>query len=79
VHGEKFDGFVKGPSAALRFPPEAGKHLSPAFAGAALRSTSMYASFLNLPAAGRHSRALHLEPFTVPSSLTTFYEFMKPF
>jgi len=34
----------------------------------------MYASFLNLPVEGRHSRALHLEFFTVPSSLRTFYE-----
>jgi hypothetical protein len=37
----------------------------------------MYASFLNLPAAGRDSRALHLELFTVPSSLTTFYELVN--
>jgi hypothetical protein len=37
----------------------------------------LYASFLNLPAAGRHSRALHLELFTVPSSLTTFYDFIN--
>jgi hypothetical protein len=37
----------------------------------------LYASFLNLPAAGRHSRALHPELFTVPSSLTTLYEFGK--
>jgi hypothetical protein len=36
----------------------------------------MYASFLNLPEAGRHSRALHLKLFTVPSVLTTFYELM---
>jgi hypothetical protein len=34
----------------------------------------MYASFLNLPAAGGNSRALHLELFTVPSALATFYE-----
>jgi hypothetical protein len=34
----------------------------------------MYASFLNLPVPGRHSRALHLEFFTVPSSSATFYE-----
>ena len=34
----------------------------------------MFASFLNLPVEGRHSRALHLELFTVPSSLATFYE-----
>jgi hypothetical protein len=34
----------------------------------------MYASFLNLPAEGRHSRALHLKLFTVPSPLMTFYE-----
>jgi len=32
----------------------------------------MYASFLNLPAEGRHSRALHLKLFTVPSVLTAF-------
>jgi uncharacterized protein len=31
----------------------------------------MYASFLNLPVAGRHSRALHLELLTVPSTLLT--------
>ena len=37
----------------------------------------MYASFLNLPIEGRHSRALHLELFTVPSRLTTFYERVK--
>jgi len=37
----------------------------------------MYASFLNLPVEGRHSRALHLELFTVPSTLTTFYEGIK--
>jgi len=36
----------------------------------------MYASFLNLPEAGRHSRALHLKLFTAPSVLTTFYEFV---
>jgi hypothetical protein len=36
-----------------------------------LQRTSMYASFLNLPVAGRHSRALHLELFTVPSTLPT--------
>jgi len=34
----------------------------------------MYASFLNLPEAGRHLRALHLKLFTVPSVLTTFCE-----
>ena len=34
----------------------------------------MYASFLDLPVEGRHSRALHLELFTVPSRLTTFYD-----
>jgi hypothetical protein len=34
----------------------------------------MYASFLNLPEAGRHLRALHLKLFTVPSGLRTFYE-----
>jgi hypothetical protein len=34
----------------------------------------MYASFLNLPGEGRHSRALHLELFTVPSSSGTFCE-----
>ena len=33
----------------------------------------MYASFLNLPVEGRHSRALHLKLFTVPSVWTTFY------
>jgi len=37
----------------------------------------MYASFLNLPVEGRHSRALHLELFTVPSGLTTFCEVIK--
>jgi hypothetical protein len=37
----------------------------------------MYASFLSLPVAGRHSRALQLELFTVPSSITTFYEVIK--
>jgi hypothetical protein len=39
-----------------------------------LRRASMYASFLTLPVEGRHSCALHLELFTVPSSLRTFYE-----
>jgi hypothetical protein len=84
------EGFVKSPSAALRFPPEAGKHARPVeFSlretakpiqqGKSLRRTSMYASFLNLPAAGRHSRALHLELFSVPSSLTTFYEFINSY
>jgi hypothetical protein len=34
----------------------------------------MYASFLDLPVEGRHSRALHLKLFTVPSALKTFYE-----
>jgi hypothetical protein len=34
----------------------------------------MYASFLNLPVEGRHSRALHLELFTVPSTFTASYE-----
>jgi hypothetical protein len=34
----------------------------------------MYAPFLNLPVEGRHSHALHLELFTVPSALTAFYE-----
>jgi hypothetical protein len=34
----------------------------------------MYASFLDLPIEGRHSRALHLELFTVPSSSVTFCE-----
>ena len=34
----------------------------------------MYASFLTLPVTGRHSRALHLKLFTVPSALTTFCE-----
>ena len=34
----------------------------------------MYASFLNLPVEGRHSRALHLKLFIVPSVLTTFCE-----
>jgi hypothetical protein len=34
----------------------------------------MYASFLNLPVEGRHSRALYLELFTVPSPLMTFCE-----
>jgi hypothetical protein len=38
----------------------------------------MYASFLNLPAAGRDSRASHLELFTVPSTLATFYELLSP-
>jgi hypothetical protein len=33
----------------------------------------MYASFLDLPVEGRHSRALHLKLFTVPSVWTTFY------
>ena len=33
----------------------------------------MYASFLNLPVEGRHSRALHLKLFTVPAVWTTFY------
>jgi hypothetical protein len=37
----------------------------------------MYASFLDLPVEGRHLRALHLELFTMPSSLTTFYELIK--
>jgi hypothetical protein len=37
-----------------------------------LQRTSMYASFLDLSAAGRHSPALHLELFTVRSTLTTF-------
>jgi hypothetical protein len=37
----------------------------------------MYASFLNLPVEGRHSRALYLELFTVPSPLMTFYETSK--
>jgi hypothetical protein len=37
----------------------------------------MYASFLDLPAEGRHSRALHLKLFTVPSVLTTFYELIN--
>jgi hypothetical protein len=38
----------------------------------------MYASFLNLPAAGRDSRASHLELFTVPSTLATFNEVITP-
>jgi hypothetical protein len=37
----------------------------------------MYASFLNLPVAGRHSRALHLKLFAVPSALRTFFEIIK--
>jgi hypothetical protein len=37
----------------------------------------MYASFLNLPVEGRHSRALYLELFTVPSPLMAFYEAIK--
>jgi hypothetical protein len=37
----------------------------------------MYASFLNLPVEGRHLRALHLELFAVPSSLTALYEVIK--
>jgi hypothetical protein len=37
----------------------------------------MYASFLNLPIEGRHSRALHLELFTVPSILRTVYDTIK--
>jgi hypothetical protein len=37
----------------------------------------MYASFLDLPDAGRHLRALHLELFTVPSNSTTSYEVMN--
>jgi hypothetical protein len=37
----------------------------------------MYASFLDLPAEGRHSRALHLKLFTVPSVSTTFYRVIK--
>ena len=37
----------------------------------------MNASFLNLPVEGRHSRALHLKLFTVPSVLTTFYELIN--
>jgi hypothetical protein len=54
-------GFVKSPSAALRF-------LSPACAGAGLlRRTSMYASF------PQDSLALHLALFTLPSTLPTFY------
>jgi hypothetical protein len=54
----KFDGFVKSPSAALRFPPEAGKHprpvefslretVKPIQQGKSSRRTSMYASFLS--------------------------------
>jgi hypothetical protein len=34
----------------------------------------MYASFLDLPVEGRHSRALHLKLFTVPSVWTAFCE-----
>jgi len=37
----------------------------------------MYASFLNLPVEGRHSRALHLKLFAVPSDLMTFFEVIK--
>jgi hypothetical protein len=37
----------------------------------------MYASFLDLPVEGRHLRALHLELFTMPSSLTAFYELIS--
>ena len=37
----------------------------------------MYASFLTLPVAGRHSRALHLELLTVPSTLTTSCAIIK--
>jgi len=37
----------------------------------------MYASFLNLHAAGRDFCALHLKLFTVPSSLTTFCEVIR--
>jgi hypothetical protein len=55
------DGFVKSPSAALRFPPEAGKHprpvefslretAKPIQQGKSLRRTSMYASFLKIRA-----------------------------
>jgi hypothetical protein len=38
----------------------------------------MYASFLNLPVEGTHSRALHLELFTVPSSVMISYEVIFP-
>jgi hypothetical protein len=37
----------------------------------------MYASFLNLLVEGRHSRALHLKLFTVPSDVMTFFEVTK--
>jgi hypothetical protein len=37
----------------------------------------MYASFLNLPVEGRHSHALHLKLFTVPSVLKTFCEIIN--
>jgi hypothetical protein len=37
----------------------------------------MYASFLDLPVEGRHSRALHLKLFTVPSFSTTSREVIR--
>jgi hypothetical protein len=58
VKANKIDGFLKSPSASLRFPPEAGKHprpvefslretAKPIQQGKLLRRTSMYASFLS--------------------------------
>jgi hypothetical protein len=36
----------------------------------------MYASIPNLPVEGRHSRALQLKLFTVPSVLASLYKVM---
>jgi hypothetical protein len=75
----KFDGFVKSPHMALRFilrhcGGQMNKRCRVQGEKVGIEHTLnlCHASFLSLPVEGRHSRALHLELFTVPLRLTTF-------